>query len=54
MTDLDAYAGSMQVDPRSAIMLVDHNAGVWILHALGNAGSVFAHLLANALGMCRV
>jgi hypothetical protein len=53
MTDLDAYAGSMQVDPRSAIMLVDH-AGVWMLHALGNAGSVFAHLFANALGMCRI
>jgi|HubBroStandDraft_3_1064219.scaffolds.fasta_scaffold241965_2 hypothetical protein len=54
MADLDAHAGSMHVDTGSPIMLVHHYAGVWMLHALGNAGSVIAHLLANALGMCRV
>ena len=54
MADLDAYTGNMHVDPGSAIMLVHHHAGIWMLHALGNAGSMVADLPANTLGMRRI
>ncbi|HVU40020.1 MAG TPA: hypothetical protein VHD86_03140 [Xanthobacteraceae bacterium] len=54
MADLYADTGRVYFRAGPAIMFVDDDAGIRMLHALGNAGSVIAHLPANALGMRRI
>jgi len=54
MPNLYTDTGRVNVNPGPAIMLVHNHARVRMFHAFGNAGSVIAHLSANALSMRRI